>query len=53
MLNSQAQEQLPKFDSFAILAIILSILLGIVSWYTYQRSKQDLKLAIDRFEGGQ
>ena len=53
MLNSQAQEQLPKFDSFAILAIILSILLGIISWYMYRRSKQDLKLAIDRFEGGQ
>jgi putative copper export protein len=53
MLNSQAQEQLPKFDSFAVLAIILSVLLGIISWYTYRRSKQDLKAAIDRFEGGQ
>jgi hypothetical protein len=53
MLNSQAQEQLPKFDSFTILAIILSALLGIISWYTYRRSKQDLKSAIDRFEGGQ
>ena len=48
----QIQEQLPKFDSFAVLAIILSVLLGIVSWYTYQKSKQDLKIAIDRFEGG-
>ena len=50
--NSQNQEPMPKFDSFAILAIILSVLLGIISWYTYQRSKQDLKVAIDRFEGG-
>jgi len=53
MLNSQTQEQLPKFDSFAVLAIILSILLGITSWYTYRRSKHDLKAAVDRFEGGQ
>lgn len=53
ILNSQTQGQLPKFDSFAILAIILSILLGIISWYTYRRSKQDLKVAINRFEGGQ
>jgi len=53
MLNSQTQEQLPKFDSFAVLAIILSILLGITSWYTYRRSKHDLKAAVDRFEEGQ
>ncbi|HEY7110018.1 MAG TPA: CopD family protein [Nitrososphaeraceae archaeon] len=53
ILNSQTQGQLPKFDSFAILAIILSILLGIISWYTYRRSKQDLRVAINRFEGGQ
>lgn len=53
ILTTQNQEQLPKLDSFAILAMILSILLGIISWYTYQRSKQDLKLTIDRFEGGQ
>jgi hypothetical protein len=50
--NSQNQEPLPKFDSFAILVIVLSIILGIISWYTYQRSKQDLKVAINRFEGG-
>ncbi|HEY7082852.1 MAG TPA: hypothetical protein VH500_24435, partial [Nitrososphaeraceae archaeon] len=50
--NLQNQEPLPKFDSFAILAIVLSLILGIISWYTYQRSKQDLKVAIDRFEGG-
>jgi uncharacterized membrane protein len=43
---------MPKFDSFAILAIVLSIMLGVISWYTYKRSKQDLKIAIDRFEGG-
>jgi putative copper export protein len=53
ILTTQNQEQLPKLDSFAILAMILSILLGIISWYTYQRSKQDLKLTIDRIEGGQ
>jgi uncharacterized membrane protein len=51
--NSQTQEQLPKFDSFAVLAIILSVLLGIISWYTYRRSKQDLKVVIDKFEGDQ
>jgi hypothetical protein len=51
--NSQNQETIPKFDSFAILAIILSVLLGIISWYTYRRSKHDLKAAVDRFEGGQ
>ncbi|HEY7078155.1 MAG TPA: CopD family protein [Nitrososphaeraceae archaeon] len=50
--NSQNQEPMPKFDSFAILAIVLSIMLGVISWYTYKRSKQDLKIAIDRFEGG-
>jgi hypothetical protein len=50
-INSHNQETMPKFDSFAILALILSILLGIMSWYTYQKSKQDLKLAIDKFEG--
>jgi hypothetical protein len=52
-INSQNQESMPKFDSFTILAIVLSVILGIVSWYTYKRSKEDLKLAIDRFEGGQ
>jgi hypothetical protein len=53
-INSQNQETVSKFDSFAfaVFAIILSVLLGIISWYTYQRSKQDLKIAIDRFEGG-
>jgi putative copper export protein len=50
--NSQNQEPIPKFDSFAILAIVLSVILVIISWYTYKRSKQDLKIAIDRFEGG-
>jgi hypothetical protein len=52
--NSQNQETVSKFDSFAfgVFAIILSVLLGIISWYTYQRSKQDLRIAIDRFEGG-
>jgi hypothetical protein len=48
--NSQNQEQMPKFDSFTLLAIILSVILGIISWYTYKRSKQDLKNTIDRFE---
>jgi hypothetical protein len=51
-INSQNQEAMPKFDSFAILAIILSAILGIISWYTYRKSKEDLKLLIDRFEGG-
>jgi hypothetical protein len=51
-INSQNQEVMPKFDSFAILAIILSAILGILSWYTYRKSKEDLKLSIDRFEVG-
>ncbi|HEY7082747.1 MAG TPA: CopD family protein [Nitrososphaeraceae archaeon] len=50
--NSQNQEPMPKFDSFAILAIVLSVILVLISWYTYKRSKQDLIIAIDRFEGG-
>jgi hypothetical protein len=49
--NSQNQEPMPTFDSFAILAIVLSVVLVIISWYTYKRSKQDLKISIDRFEG--
>ena len=48
--DNNMQEPLPKFDSFAWLAISLAIGVGLFSAYNYRRSKQELRETIAMFE---
>ena len=45
-MNNNMQEPLPKFDSFAWLAIGLAIAVGLFTYYNYKRSKQELRETI-------
>jgi hypothetical protein len=45
-------ESPPSFDSFALLAIVLSALVIFASVYSFKKSKQQLKETIDVFEDG-
>jgi hypothetical protein len=49
-MNNTMQEPMPKFDSFAMLAIGLAITVGLFSAYNYKRSKQELRETIAMFE---
>ena len=50
MMTMNQSEAPPSFDSFAILAIILSVLVIFGSVYSFKKSKQQLKETIAMFE---
>lgn len=51
MLSSSSdiniQERMPIFDSFAILAIVLAVMVGLGSAYYYKKSKRELKHTLE------
>ena len=50
VMTMNQPEAPPSFDSFAILAIILSVLVIFGSAYSFKKSKQQLKETIAMFE---
>jgi hypothetical protein len=50
--NSIQEVQPPKLDSFAFIAIVLAIVVGALSMYSYKRSKPELRKTIQMLEPG-
>jgi hypothetical protein len=47
IIQTEVEEPIPVFDSFALIAIILAVIVGVGSYYFYRKSKNELNKTLE------
>ena len=47
IIQTGVEEAIPVFDSFALIAIILAVIVGVGSYYFYRKSKKELNKTLE------